>query len=69
MVESTTQGITNGLVIGKTKTDEEMSKLYFHSHRSYDQLENYKANDDIFFQNDFQKTVRLEKDLFIREMY
>ena len=69
MVEQTTQDNINGMVAGKPKTDEEMGKLYFHSHRSFDQIENCKANDSIFFNYDFQKTVRLQKDLFMKEMF
>ena len=53
MVESTAPGNIEGFVAGKKKTDEEMGKLYFHSRRSFEQIENSKINDCIYFENDF----------------
>jgi len=53
----------------KFKTDEEINKSHFHPHRGHAELQNFKHNEDTFFNGDFQKIVRNEKEAFNREMY
>ena len=43
----------NGMDGVKVKTDKEMSELYFYCHKSFEHIENSKANDTIYFENDF----------------
>ena len=53
----------------KFKTDEEINKLHFHPHKGHAELQNFKLNEDTYFNGDFQKIVRNEKEAFNREMY
>ncbi len=36
-----------------TSSDEEISKMYFHPHKGYAELENLKTNEDMYFKGEF----------------
>ena len=37
----------------KERSEEEMGKIFFYPHKSYEHLENHKVNESIYFQGDF----------------
>jgi len=52
---------------GKQKDD--LNKIYFYAHKSHENLEIFKYNEDNYFKGEFQSLVRSESDPLTKELY